>query len=236
LGMPSGRATALPRVGAMRRLSVLLFAALVVVAAACGGSDDDVSVGGDPSSTTSSPSTSEATTSTTAAETTTTAPASGLVLGADGVGTVSFGQDPDSAIAALTSVLGEPSSDSGFVDAASSPYGFCPAPQVRGVVWGGLTLLFSDGDTAYGTAGEQAHLFTYLLDGTDPAATTEAGVGVGSTSEQVRAAYPEAVQVPGDELVAPRFDVDLGGTEPLRLTLDDAGTVTAVTGGAPCGE
>jgi hypothetical protein len=219
----------------MRRLSVLLFAALVVVAAACGGSDDDVSVGGDASSTSSTTSTTEATTSTTAAETTTTI-AAGLVLGADGVGTVSFGQDPDSAIAALTSVLGEPSSDSGFVDAASSPYGFCPAPQVRGVVWGDLTLLFSDGDTAYGTSGEQAHLFTYSLAGGSPAATTEAGIGVGSSSEDVRAAYPEAVQVPGDELVAPRFDVSLGGSEPLRLTLDDAGTVTAVTAGQTCGE
>jgi hypothetical protein len=224
----------------MRRLSVLVFVALVVVAAACGGTDDDVSSGGSTASsaevTTSS--TAEVTT-TTVAETTTTVPAStaGMLLGADGLGVVSLGQDPDSAIAALDAAFGAAGSDSGWVDAGSSDYGFCPAPQVRAVTWGDLTVLFSDGDTAYGTAGEQQHLFTYLLDGPNPAATTEAGIGIGSSSADVRTAYGDAASsVAGDELVAPRFDIDLGGTEPLRASLDDGGNVVAVQGGAPCGE
>ncbi|OWY63386.1 hypothetical protein B7486_53410 [cyanobacterium TDX16] len=224
----------------MRRLSVLVFVALVVVAAACGGTDDDVSSGGSTSSSVdAAPSSTAEVTSTTAAETTTTlaASTSGIVLGADGLGVVSFGQDPESAIAAVDAAFGAAGRDTGWVDAGSSDYGFCPAPQVRAVTWDDLTLLFSDGDTAYGTAGEQQHLFTYLLDGPNPAATTEAGVGIGSSSADVRTAYGDAAaSVAGDELVAPRFDIDLGGTEPLRATLDDGGNVVAVQGGAPCGE
>jgi hypothetical protein len=223
----------------MRRLLVLVFAALVIVSfAACGGSDDDaLSSDGDASSTSSTSTTTAESTTTTAAPTTTTAAVGGLVLGADGIGEVSFGQDPDSAIATLSETLGDPASDSGWVDAGSSDYGFCPAPQVRAVVWGDLTLLFSDGDTAYGTAGEQQHLFTYLVDGAQPPSSTEAGITIGSTSADVRAAYGDAAaQVPGDELVAPRFDIDLGGSEPLRTTLDDGGNVVAIQAGQTCGE
>jgi hypothetical protein len=222
----------------MRRLSVLLFAALLLGLAACGGGDDDVVSGGDSSSTTST-TVVETTTTTAAPETTTTVPpsASGLVLGADGLGVASLGQDPDSAVEALDAALGPNTSDTGWVDAASSDFGFCPATQVRGVVWGDLTVLFSDGDTAYGTAGEQQHLFTYRLDGSSPEATTVEGIGVGSSSEDLRARYGEAAtSVAGDELVAPRFDIDLGGTDPLRATLDDSGNVVAIEGGAPCGE
>lgn len=224
----------------MRRY-VVVFALLVLAGAAtaCGGTDDGevVSDGSVPSST--STTVAETTTTTAPPETTTTAAPStaGIVLGADGLGIVSFGQDPDSVIAAVDGALGPADSDSGWVDAGSSDWGFCPAPQVRGVTWGDLTLLFSDGDTAYGTSGEQAHLFTYRLSGGTPSATTAEGIGIGSSSEAVRAAYGDAAtSVPGDEVVAPRFDVQLGGTEPLRATLDDAGTVIAVEGGAPCGE
>jgi hypothetical protein len=195
--------------------------------------------GGASSSTTSTTAAPETTSTTAAPETTTTVPpsASGLVLGADGLGVASLGQDPDSAIEALDEALGTSSSDSGWVDAASSDFGFCPATQVRGVVWGDLTVLFSDGDTAYGTAGEQEHLFTYRLAGSNPEATTAEGIGVGSSGEDVRARYGDAAtSVAGDELVAPRFDIEVGGTDPLRATLDDAGNVVAIEGGAPCGE
>lgn len=222
-----------------RASTLLVAASFVLVLAACGGTDDQVSSDGiDDSVPTSTTSTTEAPTTTTVAETTTVAPStSGLVLGADGLGIVSLGQDPESAVATIDAAIGAADSDTGWIDAASSPYGFCPAPQVRAVVWGDLTLLFSDGDTAYGTAGEQPHLFTYRLDGPNPAATSAAGIGVGSSGADVRAAYGDAaVQIAGDELVPPRFDLALGGTEPLRATLDDGGNVVAVEGGAPCGE
>jgi hypothetical protein len=224
-----------------RLLLLALVAVLAVGTVACGSSDDDtdVSSGGDGSttSTTAAPtstSTTEAPTSTTS---TTAAPsADGLVLGADGLAVVELGEGVEAAIEAMEGALGPADDDSDWVDAAGSDYGFCPAPQVRALTWGDLTLLFSDGDTAYGSGGDQ-HLFVYRLDGSTPSATTEAGIAIGSTSADVRAAYGDAAtQVPGDEIVAPRFDVDLGGTEPLRLTLDDSGTVVAVEGGQPCGE
>jgi len=218
-----------------------LAAVLALVAFACGGSDDDtdVSSGGDDSTTTSTeaPTTTSTTEAPPSTTSTTAAPSpDGLVLGAGGLAVVDLGEGADAAVASMEGALGPADSDSGWVDAAGSDYGYCPAPQVRGVVWGDLTLLFSDGDTPYGSGGEQ-HLFVYRLDGSTPAATTEAGIGVGSTSADVRAAYGDAAtQVAGDEIVAPRFDVDLGGAEPLRLTLDDGGTVVAVEGGLPCGE
>lgn len=209
--------------------------AVALVAAACGGSDDDAapSTTAEPTSTTA-----EQTTSTTEAETTTTSTpsAAALVVRVDGIGPADLGAEPDEAVAAVEAELGAPSRDTGWSDAAGSDYGFCPGDQARGVEWDDLTLLFTDGATPYGEDGTQ-HLFGYRIDGATPEAATAEGLAVGASSARVRELYGDAAtSVPGDELVEPRFDLDLGGAEPLRAVLDDGGNVVAFAAGTPCGE
>lgn len=208
--------------------------ALGLVLAACGGSDDDAS----PSTTAEQTTTTAEETTTTEAETTTTsAPsAAALEVRVDGIGPADLGAEPDQAVAAVEAELGAPSRDTGWSDAAGSDYGFCPGDQARGVEWDDLTLLFTDGATPYGDDGTQ-HLFGYRLEGAVPEAATAEGLAIGASSAEVRALYGDAAtSVSGDELVDPRFDLDLGGAEPLRAVLDDGGNVMAFHAGTPCGE
>jgi len=188
------------------------------------------------------------TTSTTVAETTTTTgetsssttdvpKGAALILRDDGVGDAVFGADPDEVIAYIRSILGAPSADSGWADPFSS-FGVCPGTEVRGVSWGDLTLLFTDSSVV--TSGRR-HFFTYSYGPAfgatiDPlGAHTSAGISVGSTVADLKAAYPGVVVNPADDIFAPNFYINDNLTGFLTGATD-ADTITSFTGGISCGE
>jgi hypothetical protein len=167
----------------------------------------------------------------------TTAPAV-LELGPDGIGKASFGGDPEQTIQYISSVVGAPSSDSGWVAATpTSPFGICYGTDVRGVRWGDLLLLF--GDEAH--PDHVRHFFGYnfgTFDTNPPALTggpaglrTAKGITVGSTVAEVKAAYKGVQVFAGPPATFELPDADLGG----ELTnASPAGVVTSVYGGGGC--
>jgi hypothetical protein len=235
----------------IRRIVPSLLAAGIVIAA-CGGSDDG-SASGSTTAFTLLPTTStEATTSTSTTTTvpTTTAPTTtvalpsttvadpavaDLVLSGDGIGTAGFGAEPDGVIAYISSYLGQPSNDSGWIDPLS--VGLCSGAELRRVSWGVLTLLF--GDVSSVLQGRR-HFFGYTYGdqaeiGAPPAGlATSRGVAIGSRVVDVRAAYPAAEVFPEDDFTPPFFFVNDSLRGFLTGTDDDA-IVTAIIGGDDCG-
>ncbi len=229
-----------------RRRGLLALAAawLAAGATACGGDDDAAgeTVLAQPANAAPAP-------VTTAVETTlpaTTAagavpgsvpPVAGVLrLNTDGLGIVTFGDDPEGAITAVAAVLGDPSADTGWSDPLS--ISACPGTQVRRVTWGALSLFFGDESTV---ASGTPHLFAYSygsvedLESEPVGLATPEGIGLGSTVVYLGAAYPDVVIEPGeDDVIEPSFFVDesLSG----RLT-GGAGDdlVTVIIGGDPCG-
>jgi hypothetical protein len=106
------------------------------------------------------------------------------------------------------------------------------------VIWGDLTLLFSD-DTLV-TSGRR-HFFAYVYGqalGSEivPAGLkTDAGIGVGSTVAELTGTYPGVIINPSDDFGGPNFKINenlagfLTGVEPTD-------TVLSVLGGQGCGE
>lgn len=217
-----------------RALLVGALAAALLGACGDGGDDEDgapptTTAGADPTTT----ATTEAATTTEPTTTTTSAAASDLVLRGDGLGAVALGADPDDAMATVVAGLGDPSADSGWQDAATSAYGTCPGTRVRGVEWGALVLLFTDGETEHGRG---PHLFAWRITGSPPALGTAKGFGYRATAGDAEELYPGAVEVvPPDEPFPGflRLAVD-GGT--ITAYLDEADVVTNLEAGAPCGE
>lgn len=190
--------------------------------------------------------TEESTTTTEESTTTTTAPPD-LVLADNGIGGVDFGATPDDTIAYATAVLGPPDSDTGWIDALSSPYGVCPEPEVRGVEWGtsasgigsAFILLFTNATTTHGS-GE--HFFGYFYYGGTPLLSTEDGITYGSTNDELQTAIPSAVimEDPFDPSAGSWLsDVDPSDQNLLwgfTTSTNPTGTLTSVNGGSTCGE
>ncbi|MFM8562995.1 MAG: hypothetical protein ACKOCE_03770 [Acidimicrobiia bacterium] len=179
-----------------------------------------------------------ATTTTIAATTTTVPKAAELVLSPDSLGSVRFGVDPEGAIVYVTSLLGEPDSDSGYVDAVSD-FGFCPGSQVRGVRWGDLLMLFGDDSTV---ASGRLHFYGWRFgparssvhDPMGPA--TAGGVTLGSTVNELLAAHPSA-DVVIDDVYGAGFDLDFGGRGLVSGSLTDDspnGVIVDLFGGVNC--
>ena len=228
---------------AVRSLAV---SALVVLAACggSGGSDDTLAplvTTGAPvvSSTTpsSTSSTSSSSTSTTTSSTTTTiVEGAELFLRSDGLGTIRFGVEPDSVIDYVSSLLGDPDSDTGYVDSFSE-FGTCPGTEVRGVRWGDLLLLFGD-ESDFDSGRRHFYQWQFGPQTESPlrpnGPLTDGGIGLGATVTEIRTVYPDVV-IFDDEIFGPGFELEplLWGT----LT-DDAptGRVIALVGGTPCGE
>ena len=141
-----------------------------------------------------------------------------VVLRGNGIGAFVFGAAPDAVIAGLTLRWGPPDGDSGWIAAASSPYGACPGTVVRGVNWRGFSVLFSDGATPRGRAGTR-HFFTWVYQVDDPARpapdrggnrpplSTPAGLSVGATVRAFQAAYGEALELFDEPPGGPQFGV-----------------------------
>ena len=239
----------------IRRICAPLLAGGLILAA-CGGSDDDTASTTEftivvPTSSTSTTTTSTTTTvaPTTAAPTTTQAPATTaapsttvadpatteLLLSGDGIGTAGFGAEPDGVVAYISSYLGPPSNDTGWIDPLT--IGLCSGDELRQVSWGVLTLLF--GDVSEVVEGRR-HFFGYGYGdqgeiGSAPVGLqTTRGVMIGSRVIDVRAAYPAATINPEDDFTPPFFFVNDSLRGFLTGVSDDA-TVTAILGGGDCG-
>ena len=171
-------------------------------------------------------------TTTTAPTTTVEEEASAIALRGDGLGVIQLGAAPDAAIAAVAAALGDATVDTGW-EPSFSTYGTCPGEQIRGVEWGGLVLLFTDGDTAEGT-GE--HLFTWRVTGAPPAVSTALGLGFGATAADAEDLYPGEVEtVPAEEPFPAFLEIQAEGGL-IRAYLDDVGSITNLEAGTACGE
>lgn len=196
-----------------------------------------------PTTTTTSTTTTSTSTTTTSTTTTTTSPAptttidpaiGELVLSMDGIGSASFGAEPDGVVEYVSSFLGAPTKDSGWVDPLT--IGPCPGEQLRMVRWGSLVLEFSD---VSNVAENQLHFYAYSygLDGeigVPPVGlvTTE-GITIASKVSELVQAYPDVILNPEDDFIASNFYVndDLRG---LLTGLADDDLVTVVAGGRSC--
>jgi hypothetical protein len=160
------------------------------------------------------------------------------VLRPSGLGDAVFGADADEVIAYVRSILGAPTADSGWADPLAT-FGVCPGTEVRGVTWGDLTLLFSD-ETEF--ASGRRHFFNYvygppLVPGSiqPTGMRSDAGITVGSSVGQLRAAYPGVQVFPGEEIFGPSFFIEeyFAG---FLTGVADADTVLSFIGGRGCGE
>ena len=148
------------------------------------------------------------------------------MLHTNGVGPLAFGAGPDAAIEFIGGALGPVTDDSGWVESFTSPFGVCPGAVVRGVSFGSLTLLFGDPD-----GRREFYAWSYSgFSGDTFGLVTARGIGLGSTADDIVAAYPGTDVVPEDDVVGSFADTVDG-----RFFLDD-GAVNGMYGGAACGE
>lgn len=195
----------------------------------------------DPTTTTSTTSTLPPTTPppvTTVAPTTTEPTAEELFdLDLDGLGAAAFGADPDGIIAFISSFIGQPTADTGYVDPFE--FGVCSGTRARRVFWGSLMLEF--GDASAVDAG-RLHFYAYQYGTEDPAGlapgtpeglTTPEGLAFGSTVAELVELYPGATFLEADAFISPTFVVN-DNLRGLLTGLSDLDTVTVITGGLPC--
>jgi len=162
----------------------------------------------------------------------------GIQLGSDGLGIVALGAEPEAAIAAVSSLLGAPAFDTGWVDAATTT---CPGTEYREVSWNGLILRFGDAADATAPDGGR-HLFAYFhTAGSDQdeafQPTTAEGIGLGSTVAELEAAYGEALATTESPAVGPTWQIDAGvffGGGLSGLAAGDV--VTSIEAGIRCAE
>lgn len=211
----------------------LLLGLFALLLGACGGDDEPGSTSTSTTVVGSTTTTSASSTTVDATTTSTTAPtASALALRGDGLGVVELGAAPDDAVEAVSAELGSPSLDTGWQPSFST-YGTCPGEEIRAVEWEGLVLLFTDGRTSYGS-GE--HLFTWRITGAPPALATASGLGWGASTADARDLYPgEVEEVPAEDPFPGFLRIDAEGGS-ITAYVDDAGTITNLEAGAPCGE
>jgi len=161
------------------------------------------------------------------------------VLSPNGFGGVDFGASPDETIAYVTSSLGAPTEDSGWIDSFSI-YGTCPLPAVRGVHWGSLVALFTRAGTDF-AAQDVEHFFSYYYASNLAPAIglgTAANIFIGSSRADLDSAYAGSLEVVDDE-----FDTfwraDAFGMSQLYGFLSGplpGDLVESINGGLGCGE
>ena len=192
-----------------------------------------------PATTTTAAPTTTSTTSTTTTTipvvtTTTIAKVRGLQLSSAGLGNALFDADADGVVDYVNSILGIPTTDSGWLDAAANGIA-CPGTEIRFVDWNDLSLFFTDDVTAvrHFAAYTYGQAFGAIISPFGLA--TEAGIGVGSTVADLRAAYPAVIVLPEDEFSGPSFVIEpgLGG---LLGGTDDDDLILSFVGGIGCGE
>lgn len=239
----------------MRTHATMLLAVLLVLGA-CGDDSGGIVVTttttvtltttvAETTTTTAAPTTTTAApTTTTAAPTTTTIEAPSVLLSDEGIQAgetwVYFGYDDDDAVAAVSAVLGPPTNDSGWVDSFGS-YGVCPAPEVRGVEWNGLILLFTQADTDFWFGGVE-HFFAYTYTSIPPDLETTQGLALGDTIADLQSIYggPDLFidESPFDPSAA-IWSYDAAswtGMYGFATSQSADGVIQSITGGRGCGE
>ncbi len=181
-------------------------------------------------------STTSTTTSTTMPPVTTTtiAKVKGLPLSASGLGDALFDADADGVVDYVNSILGIPTTDSGWVDATANGIG-CPGTEIRFVDWNDLSLFFTDDLTAIRHFAAYTYGPAFGADISPYGLATVAGISVGSSVAELRAAYPAVNIAPEDEFSGPSFEIEAGLRGVLTGT-DDADAVLSFVGGFGCGE
>jgi hypothetical protein len=161
----------------------------------------------------------------------------GLGLSAQGLGDALFGADADSVVDYVGTILGTPTSDSGWVDPLAIGAA-CPGTQVRFVDWNDLALFFTDESPA---ASGLRHFAAYTY-GPAFAPTinpfglvTDNGVGVGASVEFLRASYPGVLVNAGDEVSGPSFYIE-EGLSGFFTGASNSDTIISFVGGFGCGE
>lgn len=160
---------------------------------------------------------------------------SGLTLGDTGIGGAQFGAEPDGVVTFMSSFLGQPTDDTGYIDPIE--IGACPGTELRLVTWGSLTLTFGDVSTVV-QGQRHFYAYSYGIEGQPGAApvglATESGVTVGSPLPDVLLAYPNMVINPADDFTPPIFFVNDDFRGYLTGLADDS-TVSVIFGGLGCG-
>lgn len=185
----------------------------------------------------------EETTTTSVDETTTTTIEirESFVLRPDGIDRLFFGADPDVVVSEVTERLGEPTSDTDWVDQLERLDGLCGGTEARFVTWESLQVFFTDRESAWASEGTRHFASFSVQEGVeDLVFTTSRGVGLGSTVAEIAEAYGDDVEF----RVHPAYDTEVFEVDPpgdgyligFLTGLDDDDTVTEISGGFSCGE
>jgi hypothetical protein len=156
------------------------------------------------------------------------------VLSENGIGSARFGADPDAVVDYVSSIIGPPTTDSGWADPSAFPA--CPGSVVRAVSWRDLTLYFGDE-----TEGGRRHFFGDTFgppfgESIDPpGVATDAGLTVGSTVADLRTAYPSAGIEPANGQAPANFTIVEGLSGYLTGTAE-TDLVSELVGGLACGQ
>jgi hypothetical protein len=171
------------------------------------------------------------------------APLATLELAEDGLGDVLVGFPPDVVINDISALYGSPDLDSDWIPAEPNIYGSCPGQVMRAVGWGSLVIIFVN-DSA-DPLSERFYTYTYGYDytenvgGVDPRGlelTTAAGVGIGSSVAELRAAYGDRVRIAGDsDLDVWSFEIEGATLSGLVDGPDDSNVVTLIELEPGCG-
>ena len=206
----------------LRRAIRIVLPVVLLAGAACGG-DDKESV----TTTTTAP------TTTSTAPTTTTAllTKDQIVLAADGVGAIKFGNNSANTIRRFMDALGEPEKNTPLPAGTA-----CGA--TRRLHWANFQVLVNEVTSASG-AGKPG--FTGWFLGPPTAAPldlkTEKGITVGSTVAELKAAYGDDLTVAGRGAEGPGFTITVPGGIMLGLlsAATDAGKIKDIQAGNYCG-
>ena len=230
-----------------RHTLVGLFCISTLVAAGCSdkssSADATTTAAATTTTTTTTTTLSPATTSTAPTTTSTTVPAittttikkvRGLPLSAAGLGDVLFDADAGGVVEYVDSVLGIPTTDSGWVDPTTNGSG-CPGTAIRFVDWNDLSLFFTDDTTGVRHFAAYTYGPAFASTISPYGLATNAGIGVGSTVAELRAAYPAVNILPEDEFSGPTFEIEIGLRGVLTGTAD-TDVILSFIGGFGCGE
>ena len=161
--------------------------------------------------------------------------AAAFTLDVDGLGSTSFGADPEGTISFVSNFLGEPTADTGWVDPFT--IGPCGGTELRQVDWDALRLEFGDVSSV---RQDRSHFYAYTygaegsLGQVEPSGlATPLGITVGSTVDELIQAYPAVELRSEDEFIAANFFVNDNFSGRMSGLADDD-VIEVIIGGIPC--
>ncbi len=249
--------------GVLVALAAGVLAAAVTLAVVVALTSGDEPVTGDtptaptPPPATTAPPPAPTTTTTTAATTTTATPTTtttteetttttveirdSFVIRPDGIDRLFFGADPETVISEITARLGEPTSDTDWVDQQERFDGLCGGSEARFVTWESLQVFFTDRESAWAQEGDRHFASFSVEEGVeDLQFVTSRNVGLGSTVAQIAEAYGDDVTFE----IHPAYETEVFEVDPrgdgyligFLTGLDDEDAVIEIVGGFSCGE